>query len=412
MVSDTIKFIFSNKIYKIKNPDPNKTILSFIRNDLRLTGTKEGCAEGGCGACTIVLGELDKNKIIYKSINACISFLPIIDGKHLIIIENLTSNNKLHPIQEAMVKFHGSQCGFCTPGFVMSLFAMYKNFSKFNDETIDETLSGNLCRCTGYRPIIDAAKSLNYKSDKDHFKKDEKKIINLLKKIRDKEIQISYKDKKYFAPKTLLSLKKILKKNSNMKFLSGGTDLSLEVTKQRGDIKNIVSLNSIKELKFIKKTKNFIEIGSGVSLYEFQNIIKSYYPDFYNILTQVKVRFKFIDKDVILEDWSELIKLDEYKNFKQVRFSPRLDFVPILEKKELDLYYRARKKLSDLYNSEKFRIQFKLEQGDLLMMDNYRLLHGRTEFDINEGNRFLQGCYIDFDSTEGKLRHIKRKFNL
>ena len=284
MVSDTIQFIYNNKIFKIKNPNPNQTILDFIRSDLKKTGTKEGCAEGGCGACTIVLGELKNQRLIYKSINSCISFLPIINGKHLILIENLTSNNKLHPIQEAMVKFHGSQCGFCTPGFVMSLFAMYKNFSKFNDETIDETLSGNLCRCTGYRPIIDAAKSLNSKSDNDHFKKDEKKIVKLLKKIKDKDIEISYEDKKYFAPKTLSSLKKILKKNSNMKFLSGGTDLSLEVTKQRGDIKNMISLNSIKELKFIKKTKNFIEIGSGVSLYEFQNIIKSYYPDFYNIL--------------------------------------------------------------------------------------------------------------------------------
>ena len=284
MVSDTIQFIYNNKIFKIKNPNPNQTILDFIRSDLKKTGTKEGCAEGGCGACTIVLGELKNQKLIYKSINSCISFLPIINGKHLILIENLNSEKKLHPIQEAMVKFHGSQCGFCTPGFVMSLFAMYKNFSKFDDEIIDETLSGNLCRCTGYRPIIDAAKSLNHKRDNDHFKKDEKKIINLLKKIKDQEIEISYKDKKYFAPKTLLSLKKILKKNSNSKFLSGGTDLSLEVTKQRGDIKNIISLNSIQELKFIKKTKNFIEIGSGVSLYEFQNIIKSYYPDFYNIL--------------------------------------------------------------------------------------------------------------------------------
>ena len=115
----------------IKNPDPNQTILNFIRNDLKKTGTKEGCAEGGCGACTIVIGELKDKKIIYKSINSCISFLPIINGKHLILIENLSSgSNKLHPVQEAMVKFHGSQCGFCTPGFVMSMFAMYKNFSK------------------------------------------------------------------------------------------------------------------------------------------------------------------------------------------------------------------------------------------------------------------------------------------
>ncbi len=285
MVSDTIQFIYNNKIVKLKNPDPNRTILDFVRSDLKQKGTKEGCAEGGCGACTVVLGELKNKKLHYKSINSCISFLPIIDKKHLILIENLSLNNdNLHPIQEAMVKFHGSQCGFCTPGFVMSMFAMYKNFSRFNDETIDETLSGNLCRCTGYRPIIDAAKSLNSRNTHDHFKKNEKNIINMLTKIKDRDIEISFKNKKYFAPKSLINLKKILKKNSNTKFLSGGTDLSLEVTKQRGEIEKIVSLNSVKELKFIKKTKKFIEVGSGVSLYEFQNVIKSYYPDFHNIL--------------------------------------------------------------------------------------------------------------------------------
>ena len=285
MVSDTIQFVYNNKFYKIKNPDPNQTILDFIRSDLKKTGTKEGCAEGGCGACTIVIGELKNKKLIYKSINSCISFLPIINGKHLILIENLSpGSNKLHPVQEAMVKFHGSQCGFCTPGFVMSMFAMYKNFSKFSDETIDETLSGNLCRCTGYRPIIDAAKSLNFRKTNDDFKKNEKKIINMLNKIQGRDIEITYKSKKYFAPKSLTNLKRILKNNSNIKFLSGGTDLSLEVTKKRGEIKKIISLNSIKELHFIKKTRKFIEVGSGVSLYEFQNVIKSYYPDFYNIL--------------------------------------------------------------------------------------------------------------------------------
>ena len=285
MVSDTIEFIYDNKICKIKNPDPNKTILDFIRSDLKRTGTKEGCAEGGCGACTIVLGELINKKLTYKSINSCISFLPIIDKKHLILIEDLSSkNNQLHPIQEAMVKFHGSQCGFCTPGFVMSMFAMYKNFSEFNKEIIDETLSGNLCRCTGYRPIIDAAKSLNLKNNNDHFKKNEKNIISMLNKIKDRDIEISFRNKKYFAPKSLSNLKRILKKNSNSNFLSGGTDLSLEVTKKRGEIENIISLNSVKELKFIKKKNRSIEIGSGVSLYEFQNLIKSYYPDFYDIL--------------------------------------------------------------------------------------------------------------------------------
>jgi len=285
MVSNTIQFIYNNKICRIKNPDPNKTVLDYIRNDLKKNGTKEGCAEGGCGACTVVLGELKNSRLVYRSINSCISFLPSINGKHLILVENLISQeNQLHPIQEAMVKFHGSQCGFCTPGFIMSLFAMYKNFKKFDDEVIEETLSGNLCRCTGYRPIIDAAKSLNNKKDNDHFKKDQIKIIKLLKKINNNEIEISYRNKKYFSPKSLNRLKKIIKKNPNSHFLSGGTDLSLEVTKLRGDIKSIISLNSVKELNFVKQNRNYIEVGAGVSLYDFQNVIKTYYLDFYNIL--------------------------------------------------------------------------------------------------------------------------------
>ena len=140
--------------------------------------------------------------------------------------------------------------------------------------------------------------------------------------------------------------------------------------------------------------------------------LKKENPDFYKILTEVKVRFKFIDKEVVLEDWSELIKLHDDETFKQVRFSPRLDYVPMLGKDKLDLYYKARKKLSKMYNSEKYRIEFKLVPKDLMMMDNYRLLHGRTSYEVKEGNRFLQGCYIDYDSTEGKLRHLKRKFNI
>ena len=140
--------------------------------------------------------------------------------------------------------------------------------------------------------------------------------------------------------------------------------------------------------------------------------LKKDFPDFFKILTEIKVRYQFIDKDVVLEDWSEMIQLDENQNFKQVRFSPRLDFVPLMDKEKLDLYYAARNKISEFYNSDAYRLEFKLVEGDLLMMDNYRLLHGRTSFNANEGNRFLQGCYIDYDSTEGKLKHLKRKFNI
>lgn len=138
--------------------------------------------------------------------------------------------------------------------------------------------------------------------------------------------------------------------------------------------------------------------------------LKKEYPEYYKVLTEVKVRFQFIDQDVVLEDWAEMIQLDDQNKLKQVRFSPRLDFVPLMDKKKLEIYYSARKKISEFYNSGQFRIEFKLIPGDLLMMDNYRLLHGRTSYDANEGKRFLQGCYIDYDSTQGKLKHLKRKF--
>ena len=158
------------------------------------------------------------------------------------------------------------------------------------------------------------------------------------------------------------------------------------------------------------------EVSGGFSTlvdgYTVTEKLKKEDSESYKILSEIKVRFKFTDKNVVLEDWSELIHLDENKEFKQVRFSPRLDYVPMLEKNKLDLYYKARKKLSDLYNSNNNRIEFKLEPKDLIMMDNYRVLHGRTKFDPEEGKRFLQGCYIDFDSTEGKLRHLKRKFGI
>jgi len=285
MSSNKIKFVWENKVYSINNPDPNETLLNYVRLKLKKTGTKEGCAEGGCGACTVVLGELKNNNIIYKAINSCISFVPSLEGKQLILVEDLVKKNgTLHPVQDAMIKYHGSQCGFCTPGFVMSLFAMYKNFSSYNNERIHDSISGNLCRCTGYRPIVDAAKSLNNVSRLDQFYNNRKKTLKLLKKIDSKNLSFKNGNKKYFSPKNINQLKKIIKENPNSIFLSGGTDLSLQVTKERKEINNIISLNSIKELKFIKEKNGNIEVGASTSLKEFELFIKKYYPDFNLIL--------------------------------------------------------------------------------------------------------------------------------
>ena len=285
MSSNKIKFVWENKVYSINNPDPNETLLNYVRLKLKKTGTKEGCAEGGCGACTVVLGELKNNNIIYKAINSCISFVPSLEGKQLILVEDLVKKNgTLHPVQDAMIKYHGSQCGFCTPGFVMSLFAMYKNFSSYNNERIYDSISGNLCRCTGYRPIVDAAKSLNNVSRLDQFYNNRKKTLKLLKKIDSKNLSFKNGNKKYFSPKNINQLKKVIKENPNSIFLSGGTDLSLQVTKERKEINNIISLNSIKELKFIKEKNGNIEVGASTSLKEFELFIKKYYPDFNLIL--------------------------------------------------------------------------------------------------------------------------------
>tara|TARA_Y100000590_G_scaffold467257_1_gene645582 strand:- start:3711 stop:5150 length:1440 start_codon:yes stop_codon:yes gene_type:complete len=285
MTSNKIRFVHEDRILEINNPDPNETLLNYIRTKLKKTGTKEGCAEGGCGACTIVLGELKNNKINYSAVNSCIMFLPTLQGKQLILVEDLISTKGLlHPVQEAMVNYHGSQCGFCTPGFVMSLFSMFKNYSKFNDEVIKDSIAGNLCRCTGYEPIVKAAKSLNYKQKNDQFTKNRKNTIHLLKKIKDETIVIFKKDKKYFAPRYVQELKKIIKKNNNSYLLSGGTDLSLIVTKEKKDINSIIYMNAIDELNYIKNNNKYIEVGATTPLIKFETYIQKYYPDFTDIL--------------------------------------------------------------------------------------------------------------------------------
>jgi xanthine dehydrogenase small subunit len=189
MTSSNIEFVYQDRILEIKNPDPNEILLNYIRTKLKKIGSKNGCSEGGCGACTVVLGEVKNNEINYKAINSCSTFLPTLQGKQLILVEDLISKDgSLHPVQEAMVNSHGSQCGFCTPGFVMSLFSMFKNHSRFNDNIIKDSIAGNLCRCTGYQPIIKAARSLNNKNKIDHFTKNKESVITLLKKINNETI--------------------------------------------------------------------------------------------------------------------------------------------------------------------------------------------------------------------------------
>ncbi|HEY1149969.1 MAG TPA: 2Fe-2S iron-sulfur cluster-binding protein, partial [Pseudoduganella sp.] len=163
-MSEPIRFYYRGSVHEVRDAAPTQTVLQHLREDLHCTGTKEGCAEGDCGACTVVLGGLDANgKLELKAVNSCIQLTPTLDGKALFTVEDLQQpDGALHPVQQALVECHGSQCGFCTPGFAMSLWGMYlkQEGKRPERKEIDDCLSGNLCRCTGYRPIIDAAQRM------------------------------------------------------------------------------------------------------------------------------------------------------------------------------------------------------------------------------------------------------------
>ena len=273
-----VSFILNQDIVKIKDIDPDITVLNYLREIKNLRGTKEGCASGDCGACTAVIAELVNNKLKYKSINTCIMFIYNLHGKQLITVENLKDNLKLHPVQKSMIEYGGSQCGFCTPGFIMSMFSMFKNKVIPNKENIDEHLAGNLCRCTGYNPIYLATKNMYSYGKSDHFSKNEKKIINKLKSIKDKDVAINFLDKKFFIPSNLNSLKENINQSKNYNFLSGGTDLALEITKKRKSFDSIIYLGNNNDLKYTKVIDNNIVIGCATPINDTLSILNKYYP--------------------------------------------------------------------------------------------------------------------------------------
>jgi len=282
MIKNEIEFILNDELITINNIDTNVSVLNYLRIDKRLTGTKEGCASGDCGACTAIIAELKNNKLEYKAVNTCIMFLYSLHGKQLITVEHL-SNSKLHPVQQSMVDNHGSQCGFCTPGFVMSMFGMYKDKVKPSNESIDEYLAGNLCRCTGYNSIKKAAKKMYSYGRKDKFSKNENKIIKLLKKINHNDILISKNNNKFYIPLNLKNLIQYTQNNNQYKFVTGGTDIALEVTKKNNTINSLIYLGNNKDLNYIKIEKNYINIGSATPINKIIPILKKYYPSFAEI---------------------------------------------------------------------------------------------------------------------------------
>lgn len=367
---DTVRFVLDGQVRVVEVRDPTRTVLQWLRETVFRTGTKEGCAEGDCGACTVVLAELVDEKQIdekrvdekrvdekrsdgkrvdersgderrandrrpdakqvdgrvrYRAVNACIQLLPTLDGKALFTVESLRDRDtgRLHPVQQAMVDAHGAQCGFCTPGIVMSLFALYQHDPQPDRRAITDALAGNLCRCTGYRPIVEAAERMGRTAagaDAVHRANDDApaRLAAQLKALqRRSSLRINATTNattiattgtttnatpnattnansgRYFAPASLTELAELLVAMPHARMVAGCTDVGLWITKQLREIGDMVYVCGVAELKQIALTDAHIVIGAAVPLSDAFEVLATHYPrlhDFFRRFASPPIR--------------------------------------------------------------------------------------------------------------------------
>lgn len=285
-----IQFLLNNELRTEHNLNPNLTVLNYLREHLHRSGTKEGCASGDCGACTVVIGELHtdhegEKSLRYRSLNSCLTFVASLHGKQLISVEDLKHQGQLHSVQQAMVDCHGSQCGFCTPGFVMSLFALQKNSTGSDSHQTHEALAGNLCRCTGYRPILAAAEQSCTHRQPDQFDARQAQTIARLADIAPNQTgELNDGNMRCSVPHTIADLAALYEANPQARLLAGGTDLALEVTQFHRPLAELIYVGNVAELKRIEHFEDRLEIGAATPLTDCYAALSAEYPDFGQLL--------------------------------------------------------------------------------------------------------------------------------
>lgn len=292
---DSIRIVRRGRIVEIDEIRPTETLLDYLRLRERATGTKEGCNEGDCGACTVVIGEWQDGRVVYRPVNSCIQFLGAMDGKEIVTVEDIAwPDGRLHPVQQAIVDAHGSQCGFCTPGIVMSLFALYHQEGREGPPPRDEVvtaLAGNLCRCTGYRPIVDAALTAMAEPPADRFVEAMPQTAGLLQFLADgQDVFIGSNSAFFAAPASLSALAQLVMKYPEATLLAGGTDVGLKVTKGMRPISQVIHVGRVAALRQIEDVGDALILGAGVTYEDAAGAFAELDPDLGELIRRLGSR--------------------------------------------------------------------------------------------------------------------------
>ena len=281
-VANAIRFLLNGEDITLTDVAPDLTLLDWLRLERRLRGSKEGCAEGDCGACTVLVGRLFGDEIIYDAVTACIRFVGSLHGTHVVTIEHLRGENgALHPVQQAMVDHHGSQCGFCTPGFVMSLYGLWMREPSPTRPAIEKALQGNLCRCTGYAPIIRAGEAMGTygQPQGDPLWAERIAVKDKIKALNDgRRVVIGEGDKQVLIPSSLDDFAAVYEANPEARIVAGSTDVGLWVTKFMRNIGPVIFIGHLQELKRIAENASEVRFYAGVSYSEALPVIAASFP--------------------------------------------------------------------------------------------------------------------------------------